>query len=401
MPKRVRHVVRTSEVAHLWAGQKQDSGRNSGNFYFRGNKIYSYGSHFEIARILTFKDGKQVVLWNHRTYSSSTSGHQSYVRSAISHMNTLSVSTFFDLPVELAGDRATEWCNGMEVFNNAHRENIMWIAGELNKYINLHAKARLRSYKSAILSEAVDMMKYVELFELKKRHGKHSAVITGMKVDKQLDEKLTNAYRYVSTGYPKKLHELFWLVMTSHVAAHGSDELFYEIFWKEVQAWYPGGFDSDERREERGRIAEEKAAVRDAADREARRMANIEYQKEMAEKMEAWRNGADVRIDFWRMGDDLYLRKIVRTVNEKMIAFMETSKGIRIELHDAFELFQAVCKIRERGREYTPNGHQIRVRTENAYWTIDRITAEGDVDAGCHHAKWPMIEEFAKREGWL
>ena len=40
-----------SVIAHYWANQTQDEARNSSNnFYFDGTKIYSYGSHFEIAR---------------------------------------------------------------------------------------------------------------------------------------------------------------------------------------------------------------------------------------------------------------------------------------------------------------------------------------------------------------
>ena len=47
-------VVSPETVAHLWANQVQQEAKNSNrSFYFYGPSIYSYGSHFEIARHVT------------------------------------------------------------------------------------------------------------------------------------------------------------------------------------------------------------------------------------------------------------------------------------------------------------------------------------------------------------
>src|SRR6266566_680779 len=82
-PKRVKHVVSSGEVPHLWYHKTQDSAKTSnGNIYFEGDTIYSYGSHFPIAKHIS--SGKQsAVLFTTRTYSVTTSGHCSAVRSAI------------------------------------------------------------------------------------------------------------------------------------------------------------------------------------------------------------------------------------------------------------------------------------------------------------------------------
>ena len=83
MTKRVKHVHRYDMVAHLWAHQSQDSARNPcRNFYFDGDTIYSYGSHFPIARHVETKRGR-AVLFTTRNYSVTTSGHKSTVRCAI------------------------------------------------------------------------------------------------------------------------------------------------------------------------------------------------------------------------------------------------------------------------------------------------------------------------------
>lgn len=79
------------EVAHVWASQSQAEGR-SGNMFFNGPSIFSYGEHFEIARIVAPK----VVLFNEARYSSSTGKHQSYTWRAVSHMKVYTVPSMFD-----------------------------------------------------------------------------------------------------------------------------------------------------------------------------------------------------------------------------------------------------------------------------------------------------------------
>ena len=82
--KRRKHVFDTGEVPHLWAHRTQDDARNKqGNLYFTGDTIYSYGAHFPIARHVTNNAGKRAVLFTTATYSVTTSGHCSAVRSAI------------------------------------------------------------------------------------------------------------------------------------------------------------------------------------------------------------------------------------------------------------------------------------------------------------------------------
>lgn len=76
-----RHV--REDVAHVWAHKLLDHARNKrGNFYFQGDTIYSYGSHFPIARHVEHK-GKKCILFTTRTYSSTTLGHMYETERAI------------------------------------------------------------------------------------------------------------------------------------------------------------------------------------------------------------------------------------------------------------------------------------------------------------------------------
>ena len=79
------------DVAHNWAhgtGRKQ----NGHNMFYKGDAIYSYGSHFCIARFVRTCSGERVVLFNASTYSVSTSKHQTIVARAIPEgIRTISV----------------------------------------------------------------------------------------------------------------------------------------------------------------------------------------------------------------------------------------------------------------------------------------------------------------------
>jgi len=90
--KRIRHVHPDGMVAHLWAHKAQDHARNPGNnIYFHGDTIYSYGSHFPIAKHVTRK-GKSAVLLTTRGYSKTTDGHKSTVEGASRHLTVFHVA---------------------------------------------------------------------------------------------------------------------------------------------------------------------------------------------------------------------------------------------------------------------------------------------------------------------
>ncbi len=86
-----RIVVPSREVYHLFAAQSQPEARNSSrSVWFRDTAAYSYAA--EIGRIHTHPvTGARVVLLADRTWSVTTSKHQSFLRSAVSHLPTLRV----------------------------------------------------------------------------------------------------------------------------------------------------------------------------------------------------------------------------------------------------------------------------------------------------------------------
>lgn len=84
----MKTVFSNSELAHEWAYQSQNEGRTSNeSFYFNGNTIYSYGSHFPIASIS--ETNSYDVYFTTRSYSNTTAKHISLVRNAVSHKNLI------------------------------------------------------------------------------------------------------------------------------------------------------------------------------------------------------------------------------------------------------------------------------------------------------------------------
>ena len=71
-----------SELAHVWANQLQYEGRGNSMFFY-GPVIYSYGTHYEIARFVTAPNGQSVCFVNSNGYSSSTAKHTNHVCNAI------------------------------------------------------------------------------------------------------------------------------------------------------------------------------------------------------------------------------------------------------------------------------------------------------------------------------
>ncbi len=93
----MKHVFNTGKIAHLWMHKTQDDARNQqGNFYFQGDTIYSYGSHFPIARHVVNAKGEAGILLTTRSYSNTTSKHIHIVRMAI-HGNGVPVFHIYNV----------------------------------------------------------------------------------------------------------------------------------------------------------------------------------------------------------------------------------------------------------------------------------------------------------------
>ena len=82
----MKKVNSPQDTAHLFATQSQIEARTpNGSLYFYDKSIYSYGSHFCIAKFIDSK----TLLFTERTYSNTTAKHISVVSYATSHINKI------------------------------------------------------------------------------------------------------------------------------------------------------------------------------------------------------------------------------------------------------------------------------------------------------------------------
>ena len=87
---RQRQVFPRDTVAHLWTNASQDSARDSsGNFYYSGPMLYSYGSHHVIAYRMENADGSVSYLWNANTHSITTNRHHAVAWHAVRVIGTV------------------------------------------------------------------------------------------------------------------------------------------------------------------------------------------------------------------------------------------------------------------------------------------------------------------------
>ena len=135
-------------VAHVWAQQNQQEGRTAtGNFYFNGPTLYSYGSHFIVGKFEEFK-GKRCILMSTRSYSVTTASQQAIARQAIRN-NPLPVF-YVPCPEEFGVKNKTIWDRD--------------IAALLKK------AATARTKRESIMQEVTDLAamanSYADFFEL-------------------------------------------------------------------------------------------------------------------------------------------------------------------------------------------------------------------------------------------
>jgi len=161
--KRLKHVFNTGEIPHLWAHRTQDGARNrQGNLYFEGDTIYSYGSHFPIARHVVNKAGDHAVLFTTATYSVTTSGHCSAVRSAI--------------PSGIPAFHVPEVYPDLGTIKEAHERNLKHYAETTEEHVVKYARSRSSFNKEWHHEQAESQRKqalaYCKFFRLPKPNSK-------------------------------------------------------------------------------------------------------------------------------------------------------------------------------------------------------------------------------------
>lgn len=353
--KRARHVFPTDEIAHLWAHKVQADARNSqGNFYFEGDTIYSYRSHFPIARHVANKRGKRAILFTTRSYSVTTGGHISAVRQAIP-----SGITVFDVD------------NIHDYSAFAHRDNLRAFASDAKS--NVQKSTRCRKQGTYTLDAAFRLRdsarEYCKFFGIK-----FSA----------------NDWRFLPKG--KRLAELRAMLAEREARAKVLDNAKRardRAEWEarsvrekaEADAWNDSGVCQHEPRHDAHQWGHKDACKRLHEDEE--------WMTKSGEIIVAWQAGdTDARLrNTWDL--PTYLRI--------MDGELETSRGARIPMAHAVRGLKFVRMVVSRGEDWQRNGHTFHL----GHYSLDRVEACGTVHAGCHVIEYREIQRIAPQvEYW-
>lgn len=449
-------VFANSMVAHIWAQGSQAHGRShNGNFYFDGRILYSYGSHFAVGVLMN--DGAAVL--NSDSYSVSTTGMQSDAAHAVKG-ESVRVPALQDIARELSylannGTKAGRSAGQIAaviahiekhaaalqtpsrgIWNgDCYPETGETAAETLLRFCGIpkarasaaikrglakaakKAKADAAQSRKAWRAEAVkiaDMTPNEFDGHLDRRF--HVRPFTGQaQGDEYAAERLRNAskelFRLIKTAKAEKLSAARLGRLKAHRAgilatlkAYNDDRAGY------VAAYHAERFANWEARYTAAKDDAERLAVwksngvqasayaegtperakLEAADVEGRALYDAERMAAEREAREAWLKGEGDR--YTRLSGPNGTALVRRSSDGERL---ETSQGADVPWSHAVKAFRFIRLCVEKGEGFKTNGRVIRV----GHFTVDYITADGDMKAGCHRFAWADMKALAEREG--
>lgn len=449
-------VFNNSMVAHVWAQGGQAYGRShNGNFYFDGRVLYSYGSRFAVG--VRMNDNQAVL--NSDSYSISTSGMQSDASSAVSHFATVYVPKLQDIARELSyianngAKKSPRHVAAVIAHIETHAAvmslkagSYRWqeeAAGEgeetradrLLRFCGIpkarasaaikrglakaakKAKADAAQSRKAWKAEAVavaDMSPNEFDAALERRW--HVRPFTGQRQgDEYAAERLRNAskelFRLIKTAKAEKLSAARLGRLKAHRAGIlATLKRYDEDSAALVAEYHAGRFANWQARYDAAKDDAERLAVwktngvkaadyaegtperakLEAADVEGRALYDAERMAAEREAREAWLNGEGDR--YTRLSGTNGTALVRRSSDGERL---ETSQGADVPWSHAVKAFRFIRLCVEKGEAFHTNGRVIRV----GHFTVDYITADGDMKAGCHRFAWADMRALAEREG--
>lgn len=363
-----KHVFSNmKELSHAWAHQSVSYG-SSGSVRFDGADFYSYGTI--IARRLVHK-GRPVFVYDHQSFSNSTSKHQ----------NTAFRAGFgMKISINMKDERRRRLgygSRGSEFPVNTVRDatDILWnqykTEGEKSRYKHMNAYRYL--IRVARLKQAIDICSKLGL-----GHKKLSAELD--KIQPLIEEAAAiraeweiklNARREAERARNRMLYAV-------EIEHHKKDILQMLEGDLTVLETIPEIFGWGTRGQAFRDLMEERPDLRQRLDAEIARRSEL--------TVADWMAGArGVAIP--------YSHPIVmRVVDDGK--HIETSRHAKIPYAEGLKLFRFA--MAKRGTGWKRNGETFRVGN----FQLDEVNTEGIV-AGCHNIKWDAIEDLARREGVL
>ena len=275
------------EAIHIYANDPEREGR-ANNVSFHDGVLFSYNT--AIAQHVTSPDGKKAIILNKRSYSVSTSKHQSEISYASNHLTHIYID-FVGYNVQRL--ELDEWRGIYQ------KPLIECYEAKAADYLAKASRARLKAddYRAAAFHTLNELKTYLNFFGIEYETGDLSAL-------------------------------------------------------------------------------EAAAIENDKKERERAKARRAEKIKEQAEKLAAWREGANLG---WLNFEVTALR-----IKDDEI---ETSRGAKIPLDHAIKAWPLLKRISESNEVFTPSGHALHL----GHYTVSRADKKALI-VGCHTI--PMAEVF-------
>lgn len=378
-----------ADVAHLWAHQLQNEARHSsGNYFFEGDTIYSYGHHYPCGTIIKNRRGQQAYVLNTSKSSNTTCRHMGYTCGAIAWDAITFNSDGCKAPSSYTNKSGKTW-------NYDYEKAVSFVAYHLNgiyECFQKQRKARVRSYVADAMCHLNEIRNFIGFFDLHRtqtwceRGGmlkKRPAIIDYFKSPANA----ANLKRVLDCGnerfaYISQLILLLdeYRMLVGEVRENMDGEL-RELM---MEFWNDGVSEDIEARVKKMEAAERRAIIKQNKKR-------IEAAKKSLEK---WREG---KIDWFdtyaypelykALGWNAALR-----INKDHI---ETSKGINLSFDEGKRLWAIIQRFEKNGSFH----HELALDLSGHQWKFNKY--EGHVlTAGCHQIAYSECKAIANQMGW-
>lgn len=397
-------IFQSSMVAHTWANQSVDCGRNGkGSMYFKGRTIYSYGEHWPLATITDRRsaNGHIIVVVNNthaategRGWGNSTNRHLRYVQGAlrghpdyecvagdvdstklaitdpIAAFNMIAARKLFDMhahKIELCNMRKKVWFGYTEVspedrVGALDDTSLIGFCNTVMIALPVYDLAAMR----AEIQTAVDDYVIGEPKREKDRAARAKRACLD-KLAKWHKQQQSGYVPYRSRIDVKDAFEALTLAMQHYPAARW-ENYRVELQTRIALAEMDGNF--DKLNPEAGNIRYERR-----------------YGRRPTVTISDWLkgNGSTSMLDGrWSMRSTL-----MRKRNERL----ETTAGVEVPWQHAVRCFLIAVDCYNGKEGYTPKG-ELRI----GHFTLNAIDENGTLHAGCHHLKFKDMLALACQE---
>lgn len=446
-----RKVFENSMVAHVWAQQNQNEGRNSSQtFWFEGSVIYSYRQ--PVGNIIDGAQGQRVALIWSGSYSNTTNRHLTLVDRAVGGPNKFRVPDVLDHPQYSGWTLESRHANNVKYLLKRYTDTREVII-KASKNPTMNQREYLLDDVWGISAMARECRLYCEAFGLVvprevaefnidalRGEVARNREVTGAK-RRERDAKLRE--RLGTDEAVREYHERCDLLARASAflkRRHGNMARFIEqgYAWyreldqfagikSDLETWHRVAPDDatisrrlDEYRGIEGRAneqARERIAERERLAAAAAERARIEREcRDAFDKLETdserlaafrdsranlewlpghlqlalWRSREVDRLPYGAMAPPQAALRLSADGNE-----VETSMGARFPAEHARIAWRALRVIYARGEEWQSTGRTIKL----GHFAISRVDLAGTIIAGCHHVARSEAERLAKALG--